>query len=282
MPTRLTILVENTVPGKSDGLCAEHGFAVFIERPDLRLLFDTGPQGVALLNNAPRLGVDLQRTDAIVLSHGHGDHTGGLAAVLAVLGKAVPVFGHPDIFLQRYGKRRGGEIRYAGLPFAQAALEGNGARFDLSAAFRAIAPGVHLTGEVPRRHTFETGDARLFIRTDGQERPDPFSDDQSLVLDTQDGLVLVLGCCHAGLINTIDHVRTQLSDRPLHTVIGGTHLGFAPEHQLEQTIAALRALGIRQLGLSHCTGLEAGARLAAEFGKRVIFCNVGSSLVFND
>ncbi|HTX53442.1 MAG TPA: MBL fold metallo-hydrolase [Candidatus Baltobacteraceae bacterium] len=281
MPTRLTILVENTVPGKSDGLYAEHGFAVFIERPETRLLFDTGPQGIALLHNAPRLGIDLHTTDAIVLSHGHGDHTGGLAAVLSVLGKSVPVYGHPDIFLQRYGKRRGGEIRYAGLPFAQAALEGNGARFDLSPEFRAIAPGVYVTGEVPRRRAFETGDARLFVRKNGQEEPDPFSDDQSVVLETPEGLVLLLGCCHAGLINTIDHVQSQLPGRPIHTVVGGTHLGFAPPDQLQQTIETLRALDIKRLGVSHCTGLQAGARLAAALGDRVAFCNVGSSLVFN-
>jgi 7,8-dihydropterin-6-yl-methyl-4-(beta-D-ribofuranosyl)aminobenzene 5'-phosphate synthase len=281
MATRLTILVENTVPGKSDGLYAEHGFSVFIERADIRLLFDTGPQGIALLHNAPHLEVDLRRADAIVLSHGHGDHTGGLAAVLFLIGREIPVYGHPGIFAQRYGRRRGGEIRYAGLPFAREALEANGARFDLRPEFRAIAPGVYLTGEIPRRHDFERGDARLFVRQNGTETQDPFTDDQSLVLETQDGLALVLGCCHAGLVNTIDHVRNRLPGKPVHTVIGGTHLGFAPPDQLQQTIEALRALELKRLGLSHCTGLEAGARLAAALGDRVMFCNVGTSLILD-
>jgi 7,8-dihydropterin-6-yl-methyl-4-(beta-D-ribofuranosyl)aminobenzene 5'-phosphate synthase len=165
MATKLTVLVENTVPGKSDGLMGEHGFSVYLERPETRLLFDTGASGTALLHNATRLGMDLRATDAIVLSHGHMDHTGGLATALRAIGKVLPVYGHPGIFADRYGKRTD-RVTYAGLPFKREALEGMGAIFDLSPDFRAIAPGVHLTGEVPRQNAFETGDANLFVRSE--------------------------------------------------------------------------------------------------------------------
>jgi 7,8-dihydropterin-6-yl-methyl-4-(beta-D-ribofuranosyl)aminobenzene 5'-phosphate synthase len=277
MPTTLTILVENTVPGKVDGLIAEHGFALFLDRPDRRILFDTGA-GTALLHNAPRLGKDLRTTDAIVLSHGHKDHTGGLAAALGAIGKRLPVYGHPGIFADRFGKRANGQMQYAGLPFKREALEGMGATFDLSAAFREIAPGVHMTGEVPRRTTYETGDSHLFVPRGDKMEPDPFHDDLSLVVEGAEGLTLILGCCHSGLVNTLDHVRDRLPGQPIHTVVGGTHLGFAPPEQLHQTIATLRQHQIRLLGLSHCTGLPAGARLAAEFGDAVAFCNVGYSV----
>ena len=280
MPTTLTILVENTVPAKGDGLYAEHGFAMFIERPEIRVLFATGPAGVAMLHNAPRLGVDLSTADAIVLSHGHMDHTGGLAGVLRAVGKSIPVYGHPDIFTDRYGKR-GDQVRYGGLPYKREALEGMGAAFDLSPVFRQIAPGVHLTGEIPRRRAFETGDAHLYVKANGELRPDPLKDDQSMVLETADGLALILGCCHSGLINTIELVRANLPGKPIHTVIGGTHMGFAPPEQLRETIAALRDLSVKRLGLSHCTGLQAGARLAREFGDSVAFCNVGYSLTLD-
>jgi len=277
MPTTLTVLVENTVPGKADGLMGEHGFSVFLERPDRRILFDTGA-GTALLNNASRLGVDLRTVDAIVLSHGHKDHTGGLSAALGAIGKRLPVYGHPGIFADRFGKRANGQMQYAGLPFKREALEGMGAAFDLSPAFREIAPGVHLTGEVPRKNAYETGDSHLFVpRGDTLER-DPFQDDLSMVVEDAEGLTLLLGCCHAGLVNTLDHVRDRLPGRPIHTVIGGTHLGFAPPEQLRQTIATLRDRRVRHLGLSHCTGLQAGARLAAELGDTVAFCNVGYSV----
>jgi 7,8-dihydropterin-6-yl-methyl-4-(beta-D-ribofuranosyl)aminobenzene 5'-phosphate synthase len=276
MATTLMILVENTVPAKGDGLYAEHGFALFLERPEIRILFDTGPAGVAMLQNAPRLGVDLRSADAIVLSHGHMDHTGGLAGVLRCINKPIPVYGHPAIFTDRYGKR-GDEVKYGGLPYKREALEGMGAAFDLSAAFREIAPGVHLTGEIPRRRAFETGDAHLYVRESGELRKDPLRDDQSVVVETAEGLALILGCCHSGLVNTIDHVRATLPGKPIHTVIGGTHLGFAPPEQLRETIAALKDLSVKRLGLSHCTGLPAGALLARELGDRVEFCNVGYS-----
>jgi 7,8-dihydropterin-6-yl-methyl-4-(beta-D-ribofuranosyl)aminobenzene 5'-phosphate synthase len=280
MATKLTILVENTVPAKGDGLYAEHGFSLFLERPEIRIIFDTGPAGVAMLHNAPRLGMDLSAADAIVLSHGHMDHTGGLAGVLRAVGKPIPVYGHPAIFTDRYGKR-GDQIRYGGLPYKREALEGMGAAFNLSGEFRQIAPGVHLTGEIPRRRAFETGDAHLYVKENGELRKDPLKDDQSLVLETADGLALILGCCHSGLVNTIDQVRAKLPGKPIHTVIGGTHLGFAPQEQLRETIGVLRDLSVKRLGLSHCTGLQAGAQLAREFGDAVAFCNVGYSLTLD-
>jgi 7,8-dihydropterin-6-yl-methyl-4-(beta-D-ribofuranosyl)aminobenzene 5'-phosphate synthase len=280
MTTTLTVLVENTVPGKSDNLLGEHGFSAFLERPDRRILFDTGA-GAALLHNASRLDKDLRTADAIVLSHGHKDHTGGLAVALGAIGKRLPVFGHPGIFDARFGKRANGKLQYAGCPFKREALEGMGADFDLSPAFREIAPGVHVTGEVPRRSGYETGDANLFVPRGDRLEPDPFQDDLSMVVEGADGLTLVLGCCHSGLVNTLDHVREKLPGRPIHTVIGGTHLGFAPPDQLRRTIATLRERQVRRLGLSHCTGLQAGARLAAEFGDAVAFCNVGYTLTLD-
>jgi len=280
MSTTLTIVTENTVLGKGDALLAEHGFSLYLERPDFRLLFDTGPAGPTTLQNATRLGVDLRTTDAIALSHGHGDHTGGLLGVLRTTGKSLPVHAHPGIFDDRYSKRADGRIAYAGMPYKREALEGWGAQFDLSKEARSIAAGVSLTGEVPRHRTFETGDAELYVRRNGALVQDPLLDDQSLVVETEDGLLVILGCCHAGLVNTLDQVRALLPGRPIHTVLGGTHLGFAPAEQLEQTAAILRSLGIRTIGLSHCTGLKAGAYLFRELGGGVEFCNVGYRATF--
>jgi 7,8-dihydropterin-6-yl-methyl-4-(beta-D-ribofuranosyl)aminobenzene 5'-phosphate synthase len=277
MPTKLTVITENTVPGKADGLYAEHGFSLFLERPDARLLFDTGPAGIATLHNAPRLGISLAAADGIILSHGHQDHTGGLLGVLRAIRKPIPIYAHPGIFADRYGKR-GERIDYIGLPFKREALEGLGAVFDLSPEFRQIVPGVYLSGAVPRRQPFETGDTTLFIREKGELRKDPLPDDQSLAVETTEGLALILGCCHAGLVNTLDHFQEKLPGRPIHTVIGGTHLGFAPPEQLRETIAVLKALDVKRLGLSHCTGLPSAVSLAHELGDRVSFCNVGYSL----
>jgi 7,8-dihydropterin-6-yl-methyl-4-(beta-D-ribofuranosyl)aminobenzene 5'-phosphate synthase len=277
MATTITVITENTVPAKAGGLYAEHGFALFLQRPEARILFDAGPAGIATLNNAPRLGVDLRAADGMVLSHGHVDHTGGLAGVLRAMAKRVPVYAHPDLFTDRYAKL-GERMVYVGLPFKREALEGMGAAFDLSTEFRQIADGVYLSGEIARRRAFETGDTELFVKQDGELRKDPLKDDQSMAVETTEGLALILGCCHAGLINTIDHFQARLPDKPIHTVVGGTHLEFAPPEQLRETIAILKGLGVKRLGLSHCTGLKAGARLAQELGDTVVFCSVGYSL----
>lgn len=277
MATKLTVITENTVPGKAGGLYAEHGFSLFLERPDAKLLCDAGPAGVATLNNAPRLGVDLRTADGMVLSHGHMDHTGGMAAVLRSIAKRIPVYAHPEVFADRYAKL-GERMVYVGLPFKREALEGMGAAFDLSAEFRQIAPGIYVSGEIPRRRPFETGDTELFVKRNGEFKTDPLRDDQSMAVETAEGLALILGCCHSGLINTIDHFQAKLPGIPIHTVIGGTHLEFAPPEQLRETIAALKSLGVKRMGLCHCTGLKAGARLAQELGDAVAFCPVGYSL----
>jgi 7,8-dihydropterin-6-yl-methyl-4-(beta-D-ribofuranosyl)aminobenzene 5'-phosphate synthase len=277
MATTLTVITENTVPGKAAGLYAEHGFSLCLARPEAKILFDAGPAGLATLNNAPRLGLDLRAADAMALSHGHMDHTGGLAGVLRAIGKRIPIYAHPEVFADRYA-RVGERITYVGLPFKREALEGMGAAFDLSREFRQIAPGVYLSGEIARRRSFETGDVDLVVKQDGEFRKDPLRDDQSMAVETAEGLALILGCCHAGLINTIDHFQAKLPGRPIHTVIGGTHLDFAPAQQLRETIAVLKGLGVRRMGLSHCTGLRAGARLAQELGEGVVFCTVGYSV----
>jgi 7,8-dihydropterin-6-yl-methyl-4-(beta-D-ribofuranosyl)aminobenzene 5'-phosphate synthase len=277
MATTVTVITENTVPGKAAGLYAEHGFSLFLARPETKILFDAGPAGIATLNNAPRLGVDLRTADGMVLSHGHMDHTGGLAGVLRAIGKRILVYAHPDVFTDRYAKI-GERINYIGLPYKREALEGMGAAFDLSTEFRQIAAGVYLSGEIPRHRSFETGDVDLFVKQSGEHRKDPLRDDQSMAVETAEGLALILGCCHAGLINTIDHFQAKLPGKPIHTVIGGTHLDFAPAEQLRETIAVLQSLGVKRMGLSHCTGLRAGARLAQELGDGVVFCTVGYSV----
>jgi len=275
MTFRITILCENSV-GPISGTLGEHGFSALIEPAEGEpILFDTG-QGATLLHNARRMNKDLAAVATVVLSHGHYDHAGGLLPLLQACGSKM-VYGHPDIFAPRYRVKDTGECLAIGLPYDRAILEAAGAQFYLSAEFRELAPAVFLTGQVPRLTAFETGDRGLFRDCTGQE-VDNTPDDQSLVLETNRGLVILLGCCHAGLVNTLEHVACQTGRRDVYAVVGGTHLGFCGQEQLEQTMAAIKDVGIKKLAASHCTGFAASARMSRELPKEFQVAQVGYTL----
>jgi 7,8-dihydropterin-6-yl-methyl-4-(beta-D-ribofuranosyl)aminobenzene 5'-phosphate synthase len=260
---RITILCENNA-GPLSGTLGENGFAALVETGDGSLLFDTG-QGETLLPNARRMNRNLQGIKTIALSHGHYDHTGGLRSLLSSCG-GKEINAHPDIFLNRYRLKDTGDKLNIGIPYGQEFLEGLGARFVFQESWREILPGMFLTGQVPRRNGFETGDKGLWCDTaDGGCCSDTHPDDQSLVILTGKGLVLILGCCHAGIINTLEYARERSGVAEIYAVIGGMHLGFCGETQLDETVKALRRVPIRKLVGSHCTGFAAAVRLAREF-----------------
>jgi 7,8-dihydropterin-6-yl-methyl-4-(beta-D-ribofuranosyl)aminobenzene 5'-phosphate synthase len=275
MSFRITILCENSV-GPISGTLGEHGFAALIEAGgSAPVLFDTG-QGATLLHNARRMNKDLSKLDSVVLSHGHYDHSGGLLPLLQECGPK-RVYGHPALFRPRHRVKDTGECLPIGIPHDRCELEKAGADVDLSADFREIAPGMFLTGEVPRATPFERGDQGLYCDCTGQEL-DSTPDDQSMVLETGRGLVIITGCCHAGLVNTLEHVAYSMGRRDIFAVVGGTHLGFCGQEQLDRTITALKEWGIQKVAASHCTGFAASARLAREMPKEFQLALVGYSM----
>jgi len=276
MQTKLTILCENSV-GHPFGVVGEHGFACFIETPAGDVLFDTG-QGIGICGNAAVLGKKLASIQAIAISHGHYDHTGGLPQVLEQTGP-VAVYGHPDIFASRTWSD-GTATRYIGMRHRREYLESLGAQFNLIQNPVEISDRVHLTGEIARYNDFEKPDPNMTLHPQGARAvcPDPIADDLSLVVDSEKGLILVLGCAHAGMINIFDHVLETFHRDRIYAVIGGTHLGFAQPAQFEETLKALDRYGIERLGVSHCTGLEKAAELRARLGERFFFGCVGAVL----
>lgn len=277
MKARITIICENSVSIK--GGIGEHGFAAYLETERGNYLFDTG-RGEGLIPNLLKFDKDPLSIQKIFLSHGHQDHTGGLASILELLG-GVEVLAHPDLFSNRYhiSRKDGKEIkRFVGLKFQRAYLESLGGRFILEKSFREVSREMYLSGEVPRKTPFEKGDANLFAESQGKLIPDPFLDDQSLIIDSPKGLVLVLGCAHAGMVNIIKHAMEKTGTDRVHAVIGGTHLDFASSPQVEETITALKEYKVEKVGVSHCTGLKAASRLFAEFGENFFFGRVGEVL----
>jgi 7,8-dihydropterin-6-yl-methyl-4-(beta-D-ribofuranosyl)aminobenzene 5'-phosphate synthase len=272
---RITILSENSVI-RSSALIGEHGFSALVEKGEEKVLFDTG-QGYALHHNARILGLDLGMVREVVLSHGHSDHTGGLTELLKD-GKVRDVYAHPDIFHSRFHEEPDGPSRPIGIPFSRAYLEGLGARFHLSDEPQEVGLGITTTGVVPRETTFETGDSTLVLGSEHGGGPDPLLDDLSLIVQGQSGLIILLGCAHAGLVNILNHVRNLMPNHPVKAVVGGTHLGFSSEEQMAATIEAMSAMGVEMVGASHCTGLAGSARLREALGDSFFFAGVGTAI----
>ena len=273
MAVRITTLSENTA---QLGFLAEWGLSILVETDRHKVLLDTG-MSISAVNNADLLGIDLSTLDAIVLSHAHGDHTGGLRDVLRRVRKQIPVIAHPDIWIPKYVQF--GELsRYAGMPFVKEDLEALGASFQLSKEPVKISDEVMTTGEIAVTTDYENIDERLCLKVRDRMIPDPMTDDLALIVRTGEGLALITGCAHRGIVNTVHHVKNITGGEYIHTIIGGTHLHLCSQERIQKTADELKELGLLRLGVSHCTGFHSAAALAREFSDIFFLNNAGTQL----
>jgi len=271
MEIKITTLSENTA---SAGCLAEWGLSMLVEVDGLRVLFDTGA-GIAAVHNAQLLGVDLLAVDRIVLSHGHYDHTGGLREVLRRAGQK-EVVAHPAVWGRKYGRLKDEPERYIGIPFVREGLEVMGASFILSDEPVKLSANMMTTGEISMVTDYEAIDPNLYVKEGEERRPDSLPDDLALIIDAEFGLVVILGCAHRGIVNTLQHARKLTGKELIYAAIGGTHLLHASKERLEKTVAALKEMGVQRLGVSHCTGFASSAYLAREFGDSFFLNNAGT------
>ena len=275
MGLRITTLSENSA-GFGDFL-AEWGLSILVETGKTKVLLDTG-RGQSGVYNADTLGIDLRSIDKIVLSHGHCDHTGGLRNVLRRMRKEVEIIAHPDIWQQKYSRRGNAQPEYVGIQLSRNELESFGGLFMLDKNPVKIDDSLMTTGEIPMVTPYEEIDAALFVKEGPDFIPDKVMDDQALIVQTDSGLVVILGCAHRGMINTLYRAKQLTGESRIRAVVGGSHLISVSEEGFWQTADALRDLGIQTLGLCHCTDMKAMGLLAQEFGENFFFNKAGSVL----
>ncbi len=276
----VTALVDNCVHGPD--LQAEHGLAFFIKTGRHRLLFDTGRSDL-IVKNAHTLGLDLENVEAVALSHGHYDHTGGLGPLRGLAPKA-RLYVHPAALTPKFAQETE-DPDHDSWPVGMAEIDAQFIRQSQNSVVWTLKPtemveGIFVTGEIPRCTDFEDTGGRFFL-DEGCNQPDPLLDDQALFFDTPPGLVVILGCAHAGVVNTVDYIRQITGGRPIHALLGGLHLIDASPERLKRTLAAFRRWDVQRVAVGHCTGLAAVAQLWTSFPGRCSDWATGSCMIFS-
>jgi 7,8-dihydropterin-6-yl-methyl-4-(beta-D-ribofuranosyl)aminobenzene 5'-phosphate synthase len=264
--------------------CAVHGFSclVSVHRGDVQhsVLFDSGPEDYAFERNTTRLGVDLGKVEAIVLSHGHWDHAGAMLLAIGAIrarngGRALQYYAHPAMFHSRGIRMRDGSVRLTDDVPSIKDLTEYGAEVVCTTEPQIFLDDMYVvSGEIPRVTPFERGLPGQVRRTpdgSGWEPDEQVIDERWLAVHVRGkGLVVLSACSHAGIINVLAHARASFPDVPLHAVMGGFHLSGTNEDIIPDTVEAMREFNLRVIAAGHCTGWRAIAALSNTFGDTVL------------
>ena len=279
---KITVLIEDSKNSAKPQLRNKHGVSFFVRAKigddNVTALMDVGPSGEALLHNVDVMDVNLEDVDVVALSHGHYDHTGGLIDALKRIKKRVPVIGHPTVFEPKLSLMP--HLRLIGAPFSATEVEAVGGVPVLVTDPVKIAEGITTTGEVPRCTAFETVSG-FWAAHNGRLLDDVMLDDQSLVIDVEDkGLVVIAGCAHAGIVNTIKYAQKITGNSRVHAVMGGFHLWSADNNRIQATVDELEKLDLKFVAPCHCTGKKAIKKIAEAYGDRYYPLRMGDTIEF--
>jgi 7,8-dihydropterin-6-yl-methyl-4-(beta-D-ribofuranosyl)aminobenzene 5'-phosphate synthase len=273
----LRVQVLSTMLTADEGI-GEWGFSALVEADGHRILFDTGARPDTVLNNAKELGVDLASITDVILSHNHSDHTGGLMTLRRAMSQKNPAalslaYVGKGIFAPRR-RETGQPVEF--MLTTRRDYEASGGHFTEYDHPVELWNGVWLTGPVPRKYPERNWSVKTQVQTADGWKEDNIPEDMSLVINTAQGLVLVSGCGHAGIINTLEYARASIRNAPVHAAIGGFHLYQLDDEKLQWTAAKLREFGLANFLGAHCTGIEAVYRIRELTGLDRKRCSVGA------
>ena len=268
----ITVLMDDTE--FDHRFITEHGLSLWIEINGKKILFDTG-QSKNVIHNARTLGIDLVDADAIVISHGHYDHTGGLASILKINKKA-DIYLHPDAMKTKFSKKpdRTNEISIS--ESAQVSLENRNIIWTKSEV--KITPFLTITGQVPRRTDFEDVGGDFYLDQECT-KPDSLLDDQAMVINSPRGLVVVVGCSHSGIVNILDYISELTGKSDIYALIGGMHLLNASPDRIEKTIESFQKYQIQKIVPLHCTGQNAMDEIKDAFNDKCLLFGAGDVMI---
>jgi 7,8-dihydropterin-6-yl-methyl-4-(beta-D-ribofuranosyl)aminobenzene 5'-phosphate synthase len=272
---RLTVLVEDTV-NKPD-LVAKHGLSILVETTSAdsksRILMDAGPPPDVALQNANVMKADIHSLDAIVISHGHYDHAGGLIQILRSIGRPTLVVVHPLAFVPKFAYKP--NLTFIGAEFNHESVRDAGGVLLTARNSVPIATGVIASGEIPRETDFEKVEGFWTVATE-RFLQDMMTDDQSVVVNVREkGLVIISGCAHAGIINTVRNAQKIAGTEDICAIVGGFHLADASDEKIEATLDQLSRIQPKRLYPCHCTGSRAMNRFLDSFGERLVAVRTG-------
>ena len=285
--TRPPLSIEGKVKG--DTFLAEHGLSLLVTvcqgEDKHTILLDTGYTKVGVLHNMEQMGIDVKEIETIVLSHGHMDHTGSLNAILDKMPGRIPLVVHPGAFVYpRYTRQPDGAKNLWPRTLVKDDLEQKNVEMVESESPTLIADDmIMVTGTVERTTEFEKGMPNALVEKDGEIVKDPIIDDQALVIKLNEkGLIVITGCAHAGVINTVMFAQKATGEQNIHAVVGGFHLSgpfFEKIH--DETFEELKKLDPDVILPMHCTGWKAIQRISEEFPSGFVFNSVGSKMTLS-
>lgn len=259
---KITTLIENKNTGHEE-LIAEFGLSLLIETHGKRILFDTGSTG-AFLKNAAAMNISLSNLDAVIVSHAHFDHSGGVNALLQACPDVRRFVLAQDYFEHKYKLTPDG-VQDIGTRFEREDIDRAKADILWVDATTALTQGVYLVKNFARETAYEHPNPDFVQKRQGAYKMDLFWDEIALAVQTKRGIVVVAGCSHCGVVNLVRTVVATL-DKKIYAVVGGAHLTEASKDRVEQTAKELKEMGIKRCWLNHCTGQPAAEQLAWEFG----------------
>lgn len=274
MELKITTLIEN-MPGTDERLQFEHGLSLFIEFDHRKILFDTGQTG-NYLQNTKLLGVDIEETDTLIISHGHYDHSGGVLKTLDLLSPGTKMYVGQEFFHPKYKVLEDGSLKYNGIAFSEEDIARKAMNLiKVTDDITLLDRNILLFQNFSRKNDFEQRNSKFVIQKNGEILPDDFADEIVLGLITHKGLVVIAGCSHIGIVNILSNIQERISI-PICAVLGGTHLVEADEDRIAKTIHAFREMKIESIAVSHCTGENGIQKIREGFKDSFILNHTGN------